>query len=144
LLEADFACADIRKSSKGDWAIVVGPPELVGRHPRRRLVYVHPILGLDEIARHIDNETQTLAMMPVEAARPWRDAWALRGATRIVELGLNNVFRLGSAHDCMYPMQRMVRFVSQDSPAHVHPKGITFDIDQTRLLNEDRFLELIT
>jgi hypothetical protein len=37
----------------------------------------------------------------------------------------------------------MVRFVSNDLPSSHHPKGITFSIEQTTILKEERFLELV-
>ena len=82
-------------------------------------------------------------MMPLKSSLKVRDKFANAGVDRIIELGVNNVFRIGSSHDGIYPLQRMVRFVSNDLPSNHHPKGITFPIGQTDILEEDRFLDLV-
>lgn len=142
-LEAEFLGAEIHRANDLSWSIIVGPPTLIGHHPRSRTIYVHPVESVEVVKEYINSDIQTLAVMPPQVGLAVRDACANRGVSRIVELGLNNVFRLGSSHDGMYPLQRMVRFVSFDMASAVHPKGITFSIGQTSILKEDRFLELV-
>ena len=43
----------------------------------------------------------------------------------------------------MYPLQRMVRFVSHEAPASCLVKGINVPIDQTEFIEHDRFLEFV-
>ena len=56
---------------------------------------------------------------------------------------MNNIFRVGGAHDGIFPLQRLVRMASMELPSKANIKGIAIPVDQTRFLEEDRFLEFI-
>ncbi|NJM90781.1 MAG: hypothetical protein HC863_00340 [Myxococcales bacterium] len=86
---------------------------------------------------------QTVAVYPSEIGLRIRDLCAKRGVARVVELGLNNVFRVGGSHDGVFPLQRLVRFASMELPSRVPVKGIVIPIDQTLFLEQDRFVEFI-
>jgi long-chain-fatty-acyl-CoA reductase len=147
LAEAAVLGADVQRGPGAAWAIVIGTGEAGGRvldeHPLGRTIYVHPIRSAQEVAAFVTPSIQTIAVAPWRVAGEIRDACALRGASRFVELGMNNVFRIGGTHDGMYPMQRLVRIVSTESPASVHVKGISVPVDQTLFLEENRFVEFI-
>jgi long-chain-fatty-acyl-CoA reductase len=141
-LEALYDGAEVRDGLNQTWSIVVGDPS-VDAHPLGRVLYVQPFESLDEIAAHIDDSIQTLAVAPWSLGTQLRDIAGAAGATRIIDLGLANVFRMGSSHDGMYPLQRLVRLVSHEASGDVHIKGITLRVDQTRFLEERRFDEFI-
>lgn len=133
----EFHDIDVRSSSSQAWSIVVRPPELGDaslRHPLGRTLYVHPVTSVEQVIDHVGPGVQTVAVYPGELGFILRDALARRGVSRIAELGMNNVFRVGGAHDGMYPTQRLVRLVSMEMPAKVAVKGIVVPIDQTTFL----------
>ena len=145
-LEAEFHDIDVRSSQTQGWSIVVRPPELGDaslRHPLGRTLYVHPVTSVAQVIDHVGPGVQTVAVYPGDLGFSLRDALARRGVSRIVELGMNNVFRVGGAHDGMYPTQRLVRLVSMEMPANVAVKGIVVPIDQTTFLEQNRFTEFI-
>jgi long-chain-fatty-acyl-CoA reductase len=142
-LEASFLGDDVQVSEDGGWSIITSAPSKVEAHPLGRTLYVHPVTSFAEILPHLDATVQTLAISPWSLGAQIRDACALRGVARIVELGMNNVFRVGGSHDAMYPLQRLVRYVSHEMPSRVLVKGITTPLDQTTFLEEDRFVEFI-
>jgi long-chain-fatty-acyl-CoA reductase len=72
-----------------------------------------------------------------------RDGCAIRGASRLVECGLSNIFRVGGSHDGIFPLQRMVRFVSSEISSKIRVNGINLPINQYEFLENDRFLEFI-
>jgi long-chain-fatty-acyl-CoA reductase len=142
-LEATFLGADVIAGQGQDWSIVHCPPGWIEAHPLGRTIYVHSIPRLEAVAEYIDEEVQTVAVYPWSRGRDIRDLCGAAGASRIVELGINNVFRPGGTHDGMYSLQRLVRLVSHEASAEVHPKGITIPIDLTKFFEEDRFSEFI-
>jgi long-chain-fatty-acyl-CoA reductase len=142
-LEAHFSGADVRSSPDRAWSIVVSAPSEMGQHPLGRTLYVHPVADAAEAAAAIGPDVQTVAVAPYTLAARLRDVCAARGAARLVEIGMNNVFRVGGAHDGVFPLQRLVRFVSAELPASERVKGITVPIDQTTFLENDRFVEFI-
>ena len=143
ILEAEFQGDDTFVAKDYSWRVIVCDPKLIRRHPRGRTLYIHPVKSLDSVTEFVDPSVQSISMMPLKSSLKVRDKFANAGVDRIIELGVNNVFRIGSSHDGIYPLQRMVRFVSNDLPSNHHPKGITFPIGQTDILEEDRFLDLV-
>jgi long-chain-fatty-acyl-CoA reductase len=145
-LEAEFSGNEVLSSDNHAWSIVVRSPDPGDagfHHPLGRTLYVHPVANAAEVIDHVGPGVQTVAVYPSELGLSLRDALARRGVSRIVELGMNNVFRVGGAHDGMYPTQRLVRLVSMEMPASVSVKGIVVPIDQTKFLEENRFTEFI-
>lgn len=145
-LEADFRGARVLGSEAHSWSIIVQPPdqgEVSVKHPLGRVLYIHPVADASAVVNHVGPGVQTVAVHPSQIAYSLRDALARRGVSRVVELGMNNVFRVGGAHDGMYPTQRLVRLVSMELPASVAVKGIVVPIDQTTFLEENRFTEFI-
>jgi long-chain-fatty-acyl-CoA reductase len=142
-LEASFAGAAVQASAEQHWSIVVGEPGAADTHPLGRFLYVHPVKSLREVARNVGPEVQTVAVAPWSLVHVLRDAVVCAGAARMVELGMSNVFRIGGAHDGIRPLQRLVRFGTVEAPSTVHLKGMTLEIDQTKFLEENRFVEFI-
>jgi long-chain-fatty-acyl-CoA reductase len=143
VLEAEFRGDNVYVAEDFAWRVIVCDPKRVTKHPRGRTLFIHPIKSVEEVCGFVDGSVQSVSIMPLASSLKIRDQLAIAGVDRIVELGVNNVFRIGSSHDGMYPLQRMVRFVSNDLPSSHHPKGITFSIEQTTILKEERFLELV-
>jgi long-chain-fatty-acyl-CoA reductase len=125
------------------WRVVTCAPDQVSRHCLGRTVFVHPVAELSQALRYIDRSVQTVGIAPWERGRDLRDVLAARGVSRIVELGMHNIFRVGGAHDGMFPLQRLVRWVSHESGAGRLVKGINVRIDQTEFLKNDRLLEFV-
>jgi long-chain-fatty-acyl-CoA reductase len=125
------------------FSVVVASGHPHEEHPLGRTVYLHHIDSIEEVAAYLGPDVQTVAVYPSELALRLRDHCAKRGVARVVELGLNNVFRVGGSHDGVFPLQRLVRFVSMELPARVPVKGIVIPIDQTLFLEQDRFVEFI-
>lgn len=145
-LEAEFHGVEMLSPATQGWSIVVRRAEQGDaslHHPLGRTLYVHPVADVDEVLDHVGPGVQTVAVYPGDLAYSLRDQLARRGVSRIVELGMNNVFRVGGAHDGMYPTQRLVRLVSMELPASVSVKGIVVPIDQTTFLEQNRFTEFI-
>lgn len=141
-LHAAFAGAEVRCAVDRSWSIVTGTHE-VEHHPLTRTLFVHPVKQAADAVAFVGPDVQTAAVWPETLAVSLRDALARRGVSRVVELGMNNVFRVGGAHDGMYPLQRLVRIATMELPSSVHIKGIAVRIDQTTFLEEGRFLEFI-
>jgi long-chain-fatty-acyl-CoA reductase len=91
----------------------------------------------------LGERVQTVALYPFDQAGTVRDALARAGVHRVVELGMTNLFRVGSTHDSVYPLTRLVRIVSCDLPSAMHASGVTTPIDQLRILEDDSLYELI-
>jgi long-chain-fatty-acyl-CoA reductase len=142
-LEADFCGAQVRVGEGQGWSIVVARESEVEVHPLGRTLYVHPIASASQIAPHLGPQVQTVAVAPSDLGLLLRDLCAAKGVARIVDLGMNNVFRVGGTHDGMYPLQRLVRYVSMELPAATPVKGMVIPIDQTTFLEHDRFREFI-
>ncbi len=142
-LEAAFLGARVRFNDDQGWCTVVCEPTAIDAHPLGRTIYIHPVDSIEDIYEYVAPDVQTIAVSPWELGRALRDPCALRGVSRFVELGLNNVFRVGGAHDGMFPMHRLVRFASLEKPARVHAKAMTVPIELTKFFEEDRFSAFI-
>ena len=112
--------------------------------PLGRCVYLHRVSSVDEVLPFVKKyQTQTVAIYPWEASFKYRDRLARAGAERIVEAGMNNIFRVGGSHDSMCPLQGLVRFISHERPYDFTAKDVAVEIEQTRFLEEDKFLVFV-
>lgn len=144
VLESSFLGCNTRSSADGQrWSIIPCPPVAIESHPLGRTIFIHPVADLAEALEFVDSSVQTVAAFPWENLRSLRDAMARKGVSRFVDLGLNNIFRVGGTHDGMFPLQRLVRYASMEFDGHYHVKGITMPVDQTQFLEDDIFLELV-
>jgi long-chain-fatty-acyl-CoA reductase len=130
-------------STAGRASVIVAPPDHTIESPLGRTLLVHPVEDLRAAYDHIDREVQTVAAAPWELLAEHRDAIAARGVSRFVDLGLANVFRVGGAHDGMRPLQRLVRFASQEAPVSEIPKGMVLKLDLTTILENKSFQDVI-
>jgi long-chain-fatty-acyl-CoA reductase len=106
-----------------DWTVIEAlVPGEVREHPLGRTLYVHPVSSLEQVAAQLDETVQTVGVFPWELALSYRDAWARRGISRIVELGLSRHPRKGFSHDGMRALSALVRFVSVERPLHHYYK----------------------
>ena len=140
-LEWQFAGAEV--VSTPSWTTVVCEADDVRRHCLGRTVFVHVVDDVSEALAHADASVQTVGTMPWRTGLQLREALGRRGVSRVVELGLHNVFRVGGAHDGVQPLQRLVRWITHETGAQKLVKGINVHIDQTTFLENDRFLEFI-
>lgn len=141
--EEEFLGGSVLDGEEAAWALIAKPPETVGDHPLCRTLYLHEVDDLSEALTYLDDTVQTLTADPWERLIDLRDDITARGVSRMTELGLNNVFRVGGTHDGMQPLSRLVRLVSVERPAHVHGKGMVMGIDQTELLKAGKLRSLI-
>jgi long-chain-fatty-acyl-CoA reductase len=99
------------------WTILVckdGHPTMDA--PLSRTILVHPVTSLSEIASHVDDETQTVTVLPHDRAVEVADVLCDRGSVRVCEGGLSGHFRQGFTHDGGYPLQQFVRLAHIDAP----------------------------
>jgi long-chain-fatty-acyl-CoA reductase len=127
-----------------DWTLVVQrcPPE-ASEHPLGRVLYVHPVESLEEAYSFIGPDVQTVSFAPWAMLSQHRDALARCGASRLVEPGLSNLFRIGTTHDAVNPLQALVRMVAVEAPAAVHGKGMVVAVNQTELLKAGGLKDLV-
>ncbi|MUH95816.1 aldehyde dehydrogenase family protein [Aliivibrio fischeri] len=142
--ESLFAGYEVRKGDKQAWLIVVSPTNSFGNQPLSRSVYVHQVSDINDVIPFVNkNRTQTVSIYPWEASLKYRDKLARSGVERIVESGMNNIFRVGGAHDSLSPLQYLVRFISHERPFNYTTKDVAVEIEQTRYLEEDKFLVFV-
>lgn len=142
--ECLFAGYQVRKGENQSWIIIQSPLAVFGNQPLSRSVYIHQVSSLEDILPFINkNTTQTVSITPWESSFKYRDKLAQYGAERIVESGMNNIFRVGGSHDGMRPLQHLVNYVSQERPFSHTTKDVAVEIEQTRYLEEDKFLVFV-
>lgn len=124
-------------------SIADAPRQRRVEHCLGRTVYLNSFDDIEEVLAELDASVQTVGVAPAAYAAGVRDSLARAGVSRIVEPGLHNVFRPGGSHDAIYPLQRLVRFVSHEAPSDILTKGMNIRIDQTEFIEYDRFLEFI-
>ncbi|KEY91256.1 acyl-CoA reductase luxC [Candidatus Photodesmus blepharus] len=142
--ECLFAGYVVDVGENQSWMMVESPAGLLKNQPLGRCVYVHHVSDVRDAYSYVRKYmTQTVSIYPWESSFKYRDELASCGAERIVESGMNNIFRVGGAHDTMRPLQRLVRFVSQERPFNFTTKDVAVEIEQTRFLEEDKFLVFV-
>lgn len=94
--------------------LVVLTDEPVGFHPSNKTVNVVHVPSLDAAVKHVNVATQTIGVWPPERKRSLRDRLAAAGAQRVVRLGGAGKHVAGSPHDAMFPLQRFVRWMSDE------------------------------
>ncbi len=114
------------------WTIVVTDgPCRIAAHPLSRTMFVHPVKSLAEVLPFTDKHTQTVAIHPPERAMELADELAFRGIARITEVGRAGRPRPGFAHDGMFPLARLIRYVTIERGVHFKYKfwGIPVEED---------------
>lgn len=92
--------------------ILTGEP--VDFHPSNKIANVVHVSSLDDAVRFVNVATQTIGMYPPERKTAMRDRLASAGAQRVVRLGTASRHLPGSPHDAMFPLQRFVRWMSDE------------------------------
>lgn len=86
----------------------------VNFHPSNKTSNVVMVDSLDDAVRYVNVATQTIGVYPFERKAALRDRLAVAGAQRLCRLGTANAHALGSPHDAMYPLQRLVHWMADD------------------------------
>ncbi|HEH1212000.1 TPA: hypothetical protein SF844_003004, partial [Staphylococcus aureus] len=142
--ESLFAGLKVEVDIHQRWMIIESNAGVEFNQPLGRCVYLHHVDNIEQILPYVQkNKTQTISIFPWESSFKYRDALALKGAERIVEAGMNNIFRVGGSHDGMRPLQRLVTYISHERPSNYTAKDVAVEIEQTRFLEEDKFLVFV-
>jgi hypothetical protein len=94
--------------------LVVRSPEPLDIHPTNKTVNVVPVAAMADAARYATVATQTAGVYPTERKAEVRDRLAMAGVQRVVRLGRVLGGTAGGPKDGMYPLHRMVNWVSDD------------------------------
>ncbi len=94
--------------------LVVRSPEPVDFHPTNKTVNVIPVEAMIDAVRFATVATQTVGVFPTHRKMELRDRLAGMGVQRVIRLG--NALRgtIGGPSDGMYPLHRMVNWVTDD------------------------------
>jgi hypothetical protein len=90
----------------------------VNFHPSNKTSNVVMVESLDDAIRYVNVATQTVGIYPYERKAQLRDRLAASGAQRLCRLGTANAHALGSPHDAMYPLQRLIHWMADDDINH--------------------------
>ncbi|MCI4592025.1 long-chain-fatty-acyl-CoA reductase [Sphingobium sp. BYY-5] len=94
--------------------LVILTNEPVDFHPSNKTANVVHVASLEDAVRHVNVATQTIGIYPPERKRALRDRLANAGAQRVVRLGGAAKHVAGGTHDGMFPMQHLVRWMSDE------------------------------
>ena len=107
----------VHTSSRTEWTIIVAQSiEDLPTHPLGRTIFIIPVKDLAESLNYIGPETQVVAIEPYSRAVDLREELTMKGVDRITRLGKMGYFAVGSPHEGMYPLSRMVRWVKMRQP----------------------------
>lgn len=101
----------------GDFAgsgVVVRSDEPVDFHPDFRTVNVVPVRDLAEGVAYANVATQTVGVYPPQMKESLRDALAVMGVQRVVNIGSAGGVESGLPHDGFMPLARFVRWVNDE------------------------------
>lgn len=96
--------------------LVLRSDEPVDFHPSAKTVNVVPVGRLEDATHRATVATQTVGVYPTTRKAQLRNALACAGVQRVVDLGnaMGLVANHGLPHDGFFPLQRMVRWVSDE------------------------------
>jgi hypothetical protein len=94
--------------------LVVRSPEPCDFHPTNKTVNVIPVTSIADAAQFATVATQTVGVFPADRKPEIRDAMAGMGVQRLVRLGHVHGGTMGGPQDGMYPLHRMVNWVTDD------------------------------
>ncbi|PJZ70581.1 long-chain-fatty-acyl-CoA reductase [Leptospira perolatii] len=138
----EFFGGKILYSEDHSWQVILSSPGKTYRHPGARTAFVHKIDSIEQVLSFVDSSVQTVAVYPMEIVKHFRDSLGRLGISRVVECGSSGMYRLGASHDGMYPLARLVRFVSMEAPSEVYPKGMTIPMDMSKIIEHRQFRDL--
>ncbi|WP_242660812.1 acyl-CoA reductase [Mycobacterium alsense] len=114
-VEVLSAMGDVKVWGRYDGSgLVVLSDTPVNFHPSNKTSNVVMVDSLDDAVRYVNVATQTIGVYPFERKAALRDRLAAAGAQRLCRLGTANAHALGSPHDAMYPLQRLVHWMADD------------------------------
>lgn len=112
-LKETFSGHQVISAEGNKWCIIKCKDiDYLPEHPLGRTIYLYCIDDISQMYHFINRDVQTIGVYPWSVAFNHKDDLAERGVERICELGLHAIPRIGWAHDSMFPMSRMVRFIS--------------------------------
>ncbi|MET7927001.1 acyl-CoA reductase [Streptomyces sp. NPDC005349] len=94
--------------------LVVRTQEPVDFHPENKVANVVPVPSLEDAVARADVATQSVGVFPAERKEALRDRLVSAGAARVVTLGHVPTVESGLPHDGFYPLQRLVRWVTDE------------------------------
>ncbi|MDH6242883.1 acyl-CoA reductase [Mycobacterium sp. OTB74] len=103
--------------------LVILSEEPVNFHPSNKTSNVVMVDSLEDAVKYVNVATQTVGVYPYERKALLRDRMAAAGAQRLCRLGTANAHALGSPHDAMYPLQRLVHWMADDDVDLDRPAG---------------------
>jgi hypothetical protein len=95
--------------------MVILTDQPVSFHPTGKTSNVVQVRSLDDAVRYVNVATQTIGLYPDEAKVRMRDKLARAGGQRVCRLGSARRHVLGSPHDAMFPLQRFVHWMADES-----------------------------
>lgn len=95
--------------------MVILTDEPVSFHPTGKTSNVVHVRSLADAVHYVNVATQTVGIYPEAAKTALRDPLAAAGAQRVCRLGSARRHVLGSPHDAMYPLQRFVHWMADES-----------------------------
>lgn len=114
-VEVMSAMGDLKAFGRFDGSgLVILSDRPVDFHPSNKTSNVVMVNSLDDAVRYVNVATQTIGIYPYERKAQLRDRLAAAGAQRLCRLGTANAHALGSPHDAMYPLQRLVHWMADD------------------------------
>lgn len=118
-VEAMSAMGDLKAFGDFDGrGLVILSDTPVNFHPSNKTSNVVMVDTLGDAVRYVHVATQTIGVYPDERKAQLRDRLAAAGAQRLCRLGTANAHALGSPHDAMYPLQRLVHWMADDDIDH--------------------------
>jgi hypothetical protein len=96
----------------------------VNFHPSNKTSNVVLVDALEDAVKYVNVATQTIGVYPFERKAQLRDRLAAAGAQRLCRLGTANAHALGSPHDAMYPLQRLVHWMADDDVDLAHLSSV--------------------
>lgn len=97
--------------------LVIRSEAPVDFHPTGKTVNVVPTASLDDAVHFATVATQTVGVYPPQRKRQLRDALANAGVQRVVPLGSASEWSPGIPHDAMYPLHRLMRWITDEDAA---------------------------
>ncbi len=126
--------ADVISTDNHDWTIIiVRDKKRLPSHPLSRTVVIHRVEQLEEAIEGINGFTQTVTLYPWKAQERLREPLTLKGADRIVAVGMANFPRIGFPHDGVWTFNELVRWVNIERDIDFKGKYLN--------MNKEEFIE---
>jgi hypothetical protein len=97
--------------------IVIRSDDPVEFHPDGKIVNVVRVDSIHDAVQYASVATSTAGVYPFALKTELRDCLASAGAQRVVDLGLAIAAGNGAPHDGFWPMNRFMKWISEEGPA---------------------------